>query len=325
MDWKRLKDRFLPALQGSTAPFTMPAVILEIEPDFVAGAGLEGSGRSLRRLKRMEVLELESRCFEPLANRPNITNESEFHRAVREVGELVGNGNSRCGLVIPDPAVRVGVLSFETLPDNRREAEALVRWRMKENLPFAPEEARLSYQVLWREPARIEVLVVAAKNSVLAEYESALEHMNGGAVLILPATLALLPLLSDQDEAGQLLVHICCGWVTTVVVAGSRLRLWRTREVGRPAAEDLVREVTSEMARVLASSRDHMKVDIGRVRLCARPPTTPALGPEVARLLSREVEVLAPGAEMGAALPGPEKTLFENFGATIAGVVANAG
>lgn len=324
MNWKLLKERFSLVGRGSTASFTLPSVILEIQGDFVAAARLEGSGRSPRRLGRIGVFEFKSRCLEPSGNQPNILNDGELRQALRQVVELIGDGNSRYGLVIPDAAVRVGVLEFESLPDSRAEAEALVRWRMKEILPFAPDEARLSYQALGHEPGRIEVLALAAKKSVLAEYESALDLINGGAVLVLPATVALLPLLRDEDGAGRLLVHVCSGWITSAVMAGGRLRLWRTRAVGRPAPEDLVREVASEAARVLASCRDHLKVDVERVQFCVRPSSALELVSQVGSVLSRHVDLLASTPELGAMLPSEEKILFEQLGATIAGVVANA-
>ena len=78
------------------------------------------------------------------------------------------------GLLIPDVAVRVALLQFETLPDDHREAETLVLWRMREYLPYAPEEARLSYQVLGKQPGSVEILGVAVRGSVLAEYEAAI-------------------------------------------------------------------------------------------------------------------------------------------------------
>src|SRR5262249_32063515 len=145
------------------------------------------------------------------------------------------------------------------------------RWRMKDTLPFPLEEARVSHQVVVRDGERIEVLAVAAKASVLAEYERALEKVCGGPALVLPATLALLPLLPETQGAGHLLVHLCSGSITSAVTAGNRLRLWRTRQLGRLESSELCRQAQAEAARVMASCRDHLKVEISRVWLCARP------------------------------------------------------
>ena len=325
MSWIFFKDRFLPNPTGGTVPFTLPTVILEIQADFVAGASLDPRAGLSRRMKRMGVAELQSPALVPLPSGANIGNAAELRRAVRAITDVVGNGTGRFGLLLPDGTVRVSILSFETLPEHRREAEALVRWRMRESLPFAPEEARLSYQVSWREPGLVEVLAVAARSAVLAEYEQALEQMSGGPILILPATIALLPLLPERYERGQLLVHVCSGLVTTAVVVGSRLRFWRTRDLGRTSPEEMSKGVAAEAARTLASSRDHLNLEMGRVWLCARPPAAPEMAAELARAVSQEVELLVPGANFAATLPVPEQALYERYGATIAGLISNAG
>jgi len=50
---------------------------------------------------------------------------------------------------------------------------------LREFLPYEPEEARLSYQVLLKQPGSVEVLVVAVRGAVLAEYEAVMDSING--------------------------------------------------------------------------------------------------------------------------------------------------
>ncbi len=325
MNWDFWKRRIRGVRERGTARFTLPTVVFEIAPGFVAGARLEGSGHQARRVRRMGVQQLEPHSLEPHPGRPNVANQEEVRRAIREVAEVTGNGTGRFGLVVPDGAVRVAVLSFETLPEDAREAEALVRWRMRDKLPFAPEEARVSYQVLSRAPGHVEVLAAAARSSVLSEYEAALEPINGGPVLTLPATLALLPLLPDREAGGCLLLHVCSQWVTAVLMVKARPCFWRTRELDTAAVEDPAKAVSSEAARVLASARDHLKTELEQAWLCARPPATSELVSAVADAISHQVEVLTPRPELDAVLSSEERRLFEYFGAPIAGLVSNPG
>jgi len=322
MNWENLKERLRGGGQGSFAPFVLPNVVLEVEPDFVAGARLDGSSR---QIQRMGVHEVEAGALVPLANRPNMANEPAVRRAVNEVVEKIGNGSGRLGLLVPDAAVRVGTLVFETLPGDHREAEALVRWKMRETLAYPPEEARVSFQVLARKSNSVELLALAMRSSVLAEYEAALEGVNGGASLTLPATMALLPLLPDDAGGGQLLVHVCSGSVTTVAVAEDRVRFWRQRSLGRATAEETSQEVAREVARVLATCSDHLQVEISRVWTCARPPGAPRLLAELGRVLGREVLPLEGGPAPATTLPEPERELFARYGMTFSGLVANAG
>lgn len=324
MDWAHFNNLFRPTRRAGTAAFSLPPLVLEIEPEFVAGARFDRGGRFERRLRRIGVREFGSRPFEPLPHRPNVTNRAEFDRVVREVVDSVGEGNSRVGLLVPDAIVRVAFLSFETLPDHPAEVDALVRWRLRDLLPYAPEEARLAWQIIRREPDCVELLTMAARSGVLAEYEAALEHLDGEPALILPATAALLPLLPEDEGLGQLLMHVFSGWLTTVVVSGGRLRLWRSRDLGGMSGEDLAPEAAREAVRVIASARDHLQVEIGKVWLCARPSASPELVEGLGRAVTQPVEPLLPRADLVQHLAGRERALFERFGSTFAGLVLNA-
>lgn len=307
---------------GSAARFVLPRVVFEIEPGFVVGARLDARSR---QVKRLGARELEPKTVEPFPNRSNLANPEDLRVALRSLAQIIGSANGSSGLLIPDGTVRVGILGFETLPQNPKDAEALVCWRMRENLPCAPEEARLAYQVLRREARNIELLVIAVKQSVLAEYEQLLESGNGGLALVLPVTAALLPLLSEGEGTGQLLLHVCAGWLTAVVSEGSRLRSWRTVELKSQAPEDVAREAALEAARVVASARDHLQVEVERVCLCERPRALPGLEQEVSRAVSKEVVRLEPASGVARALSESERSTFDSFGAAIAGLIANVG
>jgi hypothetical protein len=298
---------------------------LEIQPGFVAGTTVDGASHSEHRLRRMGVANLEPGALQVQLNRPNVNTQTELHRAIGVVTDAIGNGNNRLGLLIPDGAVRVATLSFEALPDDWKEAEALVCWRMKETLPFPLEEARASLQVLRREADSVEILAAVAKTSVLAEYEAALEPIDASATLILPATLAVLPLLPEGDRTGQILVHLCSGWMTAAVVFGGGVRLWRVRQIGGEDGAGLADEVNREVARILATAADHWKVEIGRIWLCARPPVSPDFDSELARRVSRKVQLLSPGNDLATTLPPDDREDFKRFGATVAGLIANVG
>jgi hypothetical protein len=327
MDWvKQLQQRFKVNAPLVTAPFSLPTAVVEIQPDFIAGIRLAGKANgSNYRLRSIGVAGLSPDTLAPLVNEPNIANPGELSRALRALAGMIGNGTTRFGLLLPDGAVRVSILSFEALPESRKEAQALTRWRIKEALPFPLEEARISHEVVAREAERVEMLAVAAKSSVLADYERALEQFSAAPTMVLPATLALLPLLPETEGAGQLLIHLCSGSITTAVTAGNRLRLWRTRHLGRLDSNALSHEAHAEAARVIASSRDHLKVEISQVRLCTRPPASSEFCAELTRALGQPVELLKPNPDFAAPLSSEDRNLFECFGAPVAGLILNSG
>lgn len=321
MDWAGVKKRLGMGGASHSANFVLPTVALELQPEFIAGARLDGSANQVRAIS---VRELQPGLLSAQASRANLTDGATVRRAVNQVADTVGNGGGRLGLLLPDASVRVALLQFETLPDRRHEAEALVRWRMREVLPVDPEQVRACYEVLSRDKTAVEVLAVAASAAVLAEYESLLEGINGGAALILPATLALLPLLGGDRRGGQLLIHFCGGSVTTVVVSNDRLRFWRSRVLAEGPPETQRAEVAREAGRVLATCRDHMMLDLTDIWLCARPLASRELAEDVARELGKEVQTLSSGPVHAAALSSGEQDLVKRFGLTFAGLLANA-
>lgn len=312
-------------MHAGCARFTLPPVVYEIAPGFVAAARLDGSGRQKRRIRSIGVEPINTQTLAPHLSRANVADAEDLRRATGSLMSTIGNGGGRYGLIVPDGAVRVAVLSFESLPDDPLEAEALIRWRMKDKLPYNPEEARATFQVLSSEPGHMEVLAIAVRAAVLAEYETALAPSNDGAALILPATVALLPLLSEGGARGQLLLHVCANWMTATVVAGAGPCVWRARELEPEAMGSRAREVASEAVRVLASARDRLQADLGRACLCVRPQPDDELVSAVSSAVGRKVELMTPRVELGALLSSSDRAVFEQFGATVAGLVANVG
>ena len=319
MNWQTLKSRLLPKPGGRTGSFTLPSVVLDLQPGFVAGARLEKKSRQVRRVA---VRQLEAGALEPLAGRPNLAKQEVVRRAIKEVLEAVGNGGGRLGILLPDPTVRVAVLRFETLSARRSEAEALVRWKMGSILPFPPEEARVTYQLLSKGEHSVELLAMAVRNSIVAEYEAALEEVGAGPALVLPATAALLPLLPAGDHGSQVLVHVCSGSVTSVVVVGDGISFWRNRQLESVTAAD-DSEVVSEFARVVAACRDHLRSEIEDLFIYVRPPASSSLDNEIGTVTGRRVHYLTSPALSTQNLPPPEKKILEAFGMTFAGLLEN--
>jgi hypothetical protein len=270
------------------------------------------------------VRELEPHTLEPFAHRSNVSSPDNLRIALRSVANKVGNGNGSSGLLIPDGAVRVAILDFETLPENRRDAASLVRWRMRDNLPPEAGEVRISFQILSSEAQHIELLAVAVRTSVLIEYEQVFEPLNGGIALVLPATLALLPLVPAGNGGVELLLHVCAGWMTAVVLHGDRPRLWRCSELRPDSPNGLAELVAVEAARIAESARDHLKLEIERILLAERPLSSSGMDEEISRTLAKEVVRLAPPGLAGKGLSESERPVYENFGAAIAGLLSNA-
>ena len=321
MAWARLQGRvssFRPPKKKKTI---LPATVFEIQSGFVMGARLS---RTRRKVNRLAVREFNPEALGTVSCLSNVSKPEELNEAVRAVEAALGGGKGPLALLVPDPVVRISILEFETLPSDAKDRENLIRWKMKPLLPFASEEARLSFEVSHQEPGRIEVMAMAARNSVLAEYESAVEALSGEVSLVLPVTFALLPLLSENTEEGELLLHVCPGGLTAVMVGGGRIRLWRSQAVQWTSPEECLNVVSQEAARVLAGAQDHLGLEIGRVSLCVRPPVPEEWVAELGRAIARQLQVLIAEAAGAAGISADESELLRYFGVPFAGLLANA-
>ncbi len=318
MDWTSWKKRLGRGVHVPTGTFVAPTFAVDLEPGFVAAARLHPSKR---QVQSVGVRELPAGALAPSANKSNITDSALVRKAISEVSERVGNTGGRVGLLLPDIAVRVALLQFETLPDNHQQAESLVLWKMREYLPYPPEEARLSFQVVGKQPGALEILAVAVRGAVLAEYEAVLAGVDGRPALVLPATVSLLPLLPEGD-GGQLLLHLCPGALTAVVMASNRVRYWRTRALEADLAS-VGEEMAREAARVLATCQDNLGVQVQNVWYCARPQQPAAVSGLLAKSVGRELLPLPANFIPAGGLPSGQRETFDEFGMPFAGLVAN--
>ncbi len=300
----------------------MPATVFEFQPEYILGARLL---RSFRRVASVALGELDAGVLTPLLVRPNLLRPDEVARRIRAVAKALGSDKGPFGLLLPDGAVRVSVLEFETLPSDPKEQESLIRWKMRPLLPFPVEEARLSFEVSPKEPEGVEAVVMSVRKSVLAEYESTLKGLNGDVSLVLPSSAALLTLLKEDAEAGEMLLNISPTHLTVVVAKGRQIKLWRNQSMGGKSSEVGLAAVTEEAVRTLAAAHDHLGLEISRVCICARPNVPRSWIADFEQRVSRNVtDVLPPVLPVRMRLSQEEGQILNEFGATVSGLLANA-
>jgi hypothetical protein len=133
----------------------------------------------------------------------------------------------------------------------------------------------------------------------------------------------LLPLI-PEDTGGQLLLHLCPGALTAVVIASNHVHYWRTRPLEGESALYL-EEVSREATRVLATCQDNLHVQVENVWFCARPPAAATLNEVLTKDLGRELLPLPASFLPDGGLPSGQSETFERYGTPFAGLVANLG
>jgi len=155
--------------------------------------------------------------------------------AIRQVLEAVAFKERQATMILPDSAVRVLLLDFDSLPARSAEVLPMVRFRLKKLLPFDAEDAVVSYQVMSQERGSVRVLAAAVPKAILSDFEALVREAGFEPGAVLPSTLAACAGL-DQEVGATLLVNAGESGVTTAIVQSGMLLLHRTVDL---AADDL--------------------------------------------------------------------------------------
>ena len=207
-----------------------PNLACEIAPDRVIAARAADSGQVL---ELCSTSELGPGCVVPDLAENNLRQRRPVVSALREALESVGGRSHDVVAVLPDAAVRVVLLDFETLPDNRQEAESVVRFRLRKSLPFDVDKAKVSYQAQ-SASAGMRVVAAVALNSVVADYESAFVEAGFSPGVVLPSMLAALG--GAPAERATMVVKVDARTTSIAILDNQQLLLFRTFENARGAA-----------------------------------------------------------------------------------------
>lgn len=162
-----------------------------------AAVGLAAEGASLVQLERrrsgLAVRRAGYLPFHPGLVRPhfdelNLEAPAELAAALAELTETAGAGSRRrWSVALPEAATRTSILTMETAPASRHEAEEMLRWKTERALGAPLDELRVSRERLSPDPqGRARHLVTAIRLAVLNEYESVFASLGWHAGLILP-------------------------------------------------------------------------------------------------------------------------------------------
>jgi type IV pilus assembly protein PilM len=157
----------------------------------------------------------------------NVLDGQVLRLAIAEALAAVHDRSRDVLAILPDAAVRVVMLDFDTLPDKAEDAEGVVRFRLKKSLPFNVDQAALSYEV-HRLNGHVKVLAAVSPQTVLEEYEAAFRDAGYSPGVVMPSMLAALGMV--EAGAPALVVKVDSVSISVAVVDQQELRLLRTLE-----------------------------------------------------------------------------------------------
>ena len=204
-------------------------------------------------------------AFEPLRpgvlvpgiSEMNMSSPEAVSLAIRNALASVSPKTRAVTIVIPDTAVRVFVLDFDTLPSRAAEAIPVLRFRLRKMVPFDVEHAGLSYQILSESKTEVRVLVAVLPSNILDEYETAVLGAGYEPGTVMPSALAALATV----ESSEPLLAACLSKVaiTTSITRGDDLLLYRTIDLPEDPNQRLL-EVQRSVAVAAAYYEDKVSV-----------------------------------------------------------------
>ncbi|HYN15648.1 MAG TPA: hypothetical protein VES66_07670 [Terriglobales bacterium] len=216
----------MPAITKSTA---RPHLACEVAADRVLAARSGAGGR----VELYTSHALPAGAVVPNLSNVNVLDGQVLRQAIAEALAAVQDRSRDLIAVLPDAAVRVVMLDFDTLPDKPHDAEGVIRFRLKKSLPFNVDQAALSYEV-HHINGHVKVLAAVSPQPVLEEYESAFRDAGYSPGVVVPSMLAALGLV--DAGAPTLVVKVDSVSISVAVVDHDELRLLRTLENASGAA-----------------------------------------------------------------------------------------
>jgi type IV pilus assembly protein PilM len=230
-----------------------PPAAIELTPEGVLAAALTG-----KHDPPVYAYEhLHSGILIPGISELNMTSPEAVSLAIRNALGSVSPRSRFVTVVIPDTAVRVFVLDFDSIPARVNEAIPVLRFRLRNMVPFDVEHAGLSYQILSESKTEARVLVAILPSNILDEYESAVRAAGYEPGAVMPSALAALATL----ESSEPLLAACLSKVaiTTSITRGDDLLLYRTLDLPEDPQQRLL-EVQRSVAVAAAYYEDKVSV-----------------------------------------------------------------
>src|ERR1700719_3913223 len=217
-----------------------PTLACEIAADRVLAGRAADAGRMV---ELAAARELAPGSVVPDLMEANLRDGTAIRQAIESaLGSVAGRSRDVIA-VLPDAAVRVVLLDFETLPGKRDEAESVVRFRLKKSLPFDVEKAKVSYHV---QPSNggLRVIAAVALLNVIEDYEAAFRQAGYEPGVVMPSMLAALGAANAPKPA--LVIKVDARTTSIAILDGQKLLLFRTLENTRGVTitgEQLAEEV----------------------------------------------------------------------------------
>lgn len=267
-----------------------PKLACEISADRVLAGRISDTGAIV---EMCAANELSPGTVVPDLIENNLRDSETVYHTIRDTLGSVGGRTRDVIAVLPDAAVRVALLDFDSLPGKREEAEGVIRFRLKKSLPFDVDKAKVSYHVQ-NTPNGVRVVAAVSLSSVIEDYEAAFRQAGYSPGIVLPSMLAALG--AAAADRPTLVVKVDARTTSIAILDQHQLLLFRTLENTRGvtiSGEQLAEEIYPS----IVFFQDTYQLNIDRIFVAGLPDLASAL-PSLRSSTGIEVQDLVSGSQL---------------------------
>ncbi len=274
-----------------TTKTAKPKLACEISADRVLAGRVSDDGSGL---ESCAAKELAPGSVVPDLVENNLRQRDTVKSGIEDaLGSVAGRTHDVIAIV-PDAAVRVMLVEFDTLPSDQEEALGVVRFRLKKSLPFDVEKAKVSYhaQKIGNE---VKVVAAVAMGSVIEDYESAFRDAGFAPGVVLPSTLAALG--AADGKKPTMVIKVDAHTTSIAILNEEQLQLFRTLENARGVTingEQLAEEVYPS----IVFFQDTYQLNIERIYVAGLPEASGAAA-ALSSSTAADVQELVSSAQLG--------------------------
>ncbi len=201
-----------------------PNAALGIESYGLSVVALKKAGWGQYTIKQAGSIELPPGLITPSFLDQNISNDGEFASYLREVVEIAGLlKQKRWSIALPSSSARTAILTLESQPSSKKEAEEVINWKAEQTFGSPAAELRIAKQKISPgSDGKTRYFATAVRLSVIDEYESHILNMRWKAGLILPRAVGEANWLMNRREPNDsLLISGNSDGFTALLLRGS--------------------------------------------------------------------------------------------------------
>ena len=279
-----------------TANTAKPKLACEISADRVLAGRMMNDGTGL---EACAAHELAPGSVVPDLVENNLRQREVVRSGIEDALGSVAGRSKDVIAIVPDAAVRVMLVEFDTLPSDHEEALGVVRFRLKKSLPFDVDKAKVSYHAQ-KVGDEMKVVAAVALGSVIEDYEAAFRDAGFAPGVVIPSTLAALG--AADGKRPTMVIKVDAHTTSIAILNEAQLQLFRTLENGRGVTitgEQLAEEVYPS----IVFFQDTYHLNIERIYVAGLPES----GGAATALRSQteaDVQELVSSAQLGASASG---------------------